>query len=153
MPRTEFNEWLPALLTPKLPDMALDRTPKRILAETLRYLDFDNVADSQLLGVLHGVHGGKGTIFIGSAGRQPGQNVASLARSIAQEKQAESRAELNTTTSIGGKTQASKPSDPSQHVFSDNPGGLNKPTFPPQNDFDDEGLARLPFNRRKNPKS
>lgn len=64
---------------------------ERNLHETLRYIDLETVADSQLLKAAQGSHGGKGTIFVGPAGAEQVKQLKAWALTVAEEKQAENR--------------------------------------------------------------
>jgi hypothetical protein len=64
---------------------------ERNLAETMRYIDQENVTRSRLLAVSQGAHGGKGTIFVGPAGTEQFRLLRAWARTVVEEKQAEAR--------------------------------------------------------------
>lgn len=64
---------------------------ERNLAETLRWIDTDNVAKSKLLAALQGTHGNRGPIFVGSAAAEQTKVLRTWVRAVADEKRAEAR--------------------------------------------------------------
>lgn len=62
---------------------------ERNLYEILRFVDVDSVGNSRLLQTAQGVHGGKGTIFVGPAGTDQMKLLRAWAVAVAGEKQAE----------------------------------------------------------------
>ena len=75
---------------------------ERNLAEALRFIDFDDVSQSQLLTLSTGGHGGKGAIFTGPAAADQFKLLRSWALTVAREKQAEAN-ELEQLPRITGK--------------------------------------------------
>ncbi len=67
------------------------KNSERNLAETMRYIDLQDVDGSQLLGVFRKGHGGKGTILVGSAGAEQLKQLKAWAQTVAQEKQSVTR--------------------------------------------------------------
>ncbi len=63
---------------------------ERNLAATLKFVDTDDVASSPLLNMTDS-HGGKGSIFVGTAGSEQIRLLRNWARSVAAEKQATKR--------------------------------------------------------------
>ncbi len=86
------------------------QTSERNLAETLRYIDLDDVGKSQLLSLSTGGHGGRGAIFSGPAASDQFKLIRSWALTVAREKQAEAN-ELEQMPKITGKknTKTTKP--------------------------------------------
>lgn len=79
----------PFKLTPaRLGSMGSRQNTERNLAETLKYLDMEDVASSHLLRATKGSHGGKGTIFIGPAGSDQMKQLREWALTVAKEKHA-----------------------------------------------------------------
>ncbi len=78
------------------------QTSERNLAETMRYIDFDDVSQSQLLSLSKGSHGGRGAIFTGSAASDQFKLLRSWAVTVVREKQAEAN-ELEQMPNITGK--------------------------------------------------
>ncbi len=78
---------------------------ERNLAEALRYIDFDDVSQSQLLSLSSGGHGGRGVIFTGPAASDQFKLLRSWALTVAREKQAEAN-ELEQMPKITGKKNA-----------------------------------------------
>ena len=75
---------------------------ERNLAETLRYIDVEDVSQSQLLSLSTGGHGGRGAIFTGPAASDQFKLLRSWALTVAREKQAEA-SELEQMPKITGK--------------------------------------------------
>jgi hypothetical protein len=75
---------------------------ERNLAEALRYIDFDDVSQSQLLSLSSGGHGGRGSIFTGPAASDQFKLLRSWAFTVAREKQAEAN-EFEQMPKITGK--------------------------------------------------
>lgn len=61
------------------------------LAQVMKYIDVNNLADSPLLAATRGAHGGKGAVFIGQAGAEQQKSIRTWAKTVALEKQAEQR--------------------------------------------------------------
>ena len=74
------------------------QTTERNLAESLKQLDLEDVAASQLLSVSTGGHGGKGTIFAGPAGAEQLKLIKTWAKSVANEKREDAMALANRPT-------------------------------------------------------
>ena len=143
---------------------------ERNLAEALRYIDIDDVSQSQLLSLSSGGHGGRGSIFTGPAASDQFKLLRSWALTVAREKQAEA-SELEQMPKITGKkngkttkprvTQAAHKSDelessvtqeetseviPASGFLTAKPGKLSKPREIAPNSNDDEATPALqPF--------
>ena len=143
---------------------------ERNLAEALRYIDIDDVSQSQLLSLSSGGHGGRGSIFTGPAASDQFKLLRSWALTVAREKQAEA-SELEQMPKITGKkngkttkprvTQAAHKSDelessvtqeetseviPASGFLTAKPGKLSKPREIAPNSNDDEAPPALqPF--------
>ena len=83
------------------------QTSERNLAETLRYIDFDDVAKSRLLEALKGSHGGKGSIFVGQAAQDQIKTIRNWVKTVAEEKRAEAE-ELENRPTVTSKTRSKK---------------------------------------------
>ena len=72
------------------------------LAQVMKYIDINNLADSALLSATKGAHGGKGALFIGQVGAEQQKTIRTWAKTVALEKQAEQR-ELEQMPKLTGK--------------------------------------------------
>jgi len=89
------------LLTARIGGNGSRQTTEKNLAETMRYIDLDDVADSPLVNAGRNSHGGRGTIFVGPAGAEQMKLLRVWALAVAREKQAEA-AELRQAPALAG---------------------------------------------------
>lgn len=81
------------------------RNTEHNLAETLRYIDLEEVNNSRLLRTTKGSHGGKGTIFSGPGGAEQMKLLRAWALAVVEEKQAEAEM-LEMRPRLAGKRRA-----------------------------------------------
>ena len=89
------------LLTARIGGNGSRQTTEKNLAETMRYIDLDDVAGSPLVNAGRNSHGGRGTIFVGPAGAEQMKLLRAWALAVAREKQAEA-AELRQAPALAG---------------------------------------------------
>lgn len=97
------------------------QTTERNLAETMKYIDLDDVARSPLLSVSQNHHGGRGTIFVGPAGTEQMKLLRTWALTVAREKQAEANQLRQAPVLAGFRDRKAKKNRVSQAVHSSEP--------------------------------